>query len=128
MEEKFFEKVVRHDIDIFRHRLHIVVTTDPNASGKKHISTWTREEPIRAMHIILNCQGNSMLLLPFDITPGEVAHECMHALMHIMDEIGATYKEGEFVCYSLGYIVDLVHTSLEKAKKAKEVFDKSQKQ
>ena len=114
---EFFEKRYSYDIDIFRHRLHVVVTTNVLASVNKHIRNSTRTTPIRAIHIVLASQGNSMIFIPFDVTPGEISHECMHCVQHIVEEIGASYKEDEFICYILGHLVDLVHNSLEKAKK-----------
>lgn len=123
----FFETLNIHDIDIYRHRLHVIVSTDPLASLKKHIKDYQREKPIRAMHIVLDVQGNSMILLPFDVTPGELAHECNHCVMHIIEEIGAGYKEEEYVCYLLSHLVDFASEDLVKAKKErKKSLDKSE--
>lgn len=126
--EEFFEKIYRYDIDIYRHRLHIVVTTNCLASVKKQVNNYDkRERPIRAMHLVLDAQGNSMLVLPLDIEPGELAHECQHACLHIIEEIGAGFKEEEFVCYLLGHLVDLATDSLKKAKKDKKALTKDKK-
>jgi len=117
--EEFFEHISTRDIDLYRHRLHIVVSTNLLVSYKAHIPKGTRTQPIRAMHIVLDAQGNSMILLPFDAEPGEIAHECTHCMMHIIEEIGAGYGEEEFVCYLQGHLVELCHKALKDAKKAK---------
>jgi hypothetical protein len=47
------------------------------------------------------------LFLDVDATPGEVAHECFHAVFHINRFMGASLNKGsnELYAYMLGYLV-----------------------
>lgn len=112
------------DVELYRHRLHVIVTDDPLKYVKNNIKgpSANRTEPIRAIHIVLDSQGNSMLILPVDVEPGEISHECLHVTLHIWLEIKAGFEEDEPLCYLQGYLVEKVSQFVEKAKKA---LDKS---
>jgi hypothetical protein len=114
------------DVDLYRHRLHVVVTDDCLKYVKKNIKgpTSQRTNPIRAIHIVLDSTGNSVIVLPYDVEPGEIAHECMHVTLHIWSEIKAGFEEDEPLCYLQGYLVEKVS---EFVKKAKISLDKKEK-
>jgi len=96
--------------------LHVHVSNDPLQSYRKYITNPTRTEPFRAIYITMP-EGHSILFLPFDIEPGELSHECMHVVQHIIKTIGASYTEDEFVCYLLGYLVEKVTKFVNKSQK-----------
>lgn len=101
--------------------LHVHISNDTLKSYNSYMTSPKATEPFRAKHCVMP-HGHSILFLPADIEPGEIAHECMHVVQHITEEIGAQYSDHEFVCYLLGYIVDKVHLFF---KKYQEGLDKS---
>jgi hypothetical protein len=111
-------KIYKLRLPMYRQLVEVCVTDNVLAAVQKYIKNSNRTKPIRAVYYTLEAQGRSMLFLPIDIEPGELAHECYHMSRHIMGEIGATGSDEEFVAYLLGYLVEKTTEIVEKAKKA----------
>lgn len=56
--------------------------------------------------------GMGWLIFGLNPTPEIVAHECSHAIMHLMNYAGVKQPEEEVFAYHLGYLAGRVHKFL----------------
>lgn len=100
----------------FDSTIHIVVTTDPNYYVDSNgLTIWVKETPDEDItrHTDALCFGadkmNVYILLSPDIGPGTIAHECLHAIAHIFNWIGAkaSYDDTEVFAYHVGWLTDI---------------------
>ena len=59
----------------------------------------------KLFHIIFNRE---------DLSPGNIAHECLHVTNRLMNTVGIeySYTNDEAMCYIIGFVVDAFHQTM----------------
>ena len=70
------------------------------------------------------CEHNSgchVILLFNDLTANTIAHECVHASMHLLNDslVSTTVKEQEPLAYLVGYLVEQIESIIKHHKRVK---------
>jgi hypothetical protein len=95
--------VIATSYDEFEQAVHDTGYVDPlNGAGMITL----RHEETPAFHIIMNSD---------DISPGNIAHECLHVTNKLMHHLNIIYDwfNDEAMCYLHGFLVDCVHKIIE---------------
>lgn len=71
----------------------------------------------RAFSIKIGGQPLSFIILPTDSTINDISHESTHITQQVIDWIGATYVDKEFVAYFNAHVTQATYEYFEKAKK-----------
>jgi hypothetical protein len=96
------------EFSAFDYTVHIVLTEDVLAYAKRR---WKGVpfRPAQALHVVPKGTDSSWLLLPYNPTAGEIAHEAWHAVRRMLDDCEAEL-ENEVVAYHLGYLVNVAYS------------------
>ena len=112
-------------IKIFgNYKLHIILTDDIKEAVKEYRLKIQHhftdiDDKFDGVHIPVQDSSLESYLFLVSTKPGVIAHEVFHAVTRILDLIGVSLVEEseETYAYLLGYIVDEVHTILDKYNK-----------
>lgn len=90
--------------------VHVEVTTDMAKSAKRHTETEKVEvvENMGAMAVHVSDEPQSFVFLPYNATPGAIAHESWHVIRNMMKWAGIEL-DSETCAYHLGYLVQKVY-------------------
>lgn len=89
--------------------VHIEVTSDLRRSMSRYPQTEMIDvdDDTHAMAVHEAHNGMSFMFLPYNSTPGTIAHESWHIILRMMDYLGVE-NDSETMAYHLGYLVDQV--------------------
>jgi hypothetical protein len=100
-------KVIRFPV-LCDYEVHIEVTNDMSASVLKY--KYTKNVDVKnttACAVHVDGEALSFIFLPFNASPGTIAHESWHVIRRMVSYIGAEL-DNEMVAYHLGYITNEV--------------------
>lgn len=95
-------------IPTFHWRIWIVFTDDPEAYGRKIGGSEDESGTTNALCLHYPSEMKTEVVLKLNATHGTIAHECWHAVRHMLLQLDAGL-DNEVVAYHLGYVVDQVY-------------------
>jgi len=110
-------------IPVFNYKIFVIFTDDLIKSADKLAEQGKIarlhgiDDTSDGFHVPLNNQSYSYIVLKYDATINHITHETYHAVSTMFRWISAKHEE-EITAYFLGYLVSLLITDQEKAKKA----------
>lgn len=97
------------NFETYGYMVHVAFVPDVQKYCAKRWPDQNPEEKCEAFTIVGNENEKfSHMVLPFDVTPGVIAHEASHVVWGIMKFIGAEFED-EVVAYHIGHLVGKVH-------------------
>jgi hypothetical protein len=125
MEDKIIEQQFQIHFPVFDYSVYIIVSENIWEARHKRVKKLGLEEEdesrfIRAMHCCAKKLPDSYIFMTPDITPGQFAHECSHAIARLFEWTGMKFEDEAFA-YHLGYLIDQFdEIQLKKTKKTED--------
>lgn len=108
-------------LDVFEADIHIVITENPNRFVEdRDLSGWVKENPEQdlmdhtdALTFRVRFADHYILMSP-NVTPGTIAHECIHCIADIFYDRGVkcNLDDSENFAYHVGWLTDKAYQAL----------------